>query len=212
MTDIFELNAEKRADIGKGASRRLRRLQDKIPGILYGGEKEPVAITLEHNQVLKALENEAFYSHVLTINVDGKAEKAVLKDVQRHAFKPKVTHMDFQRVSAKSKLHMHVPLHFINEAIAPGVKTGGGMVNHLLTDVEVICLPNDLPEYIEVDLSGLQVNQAIHLSELKLPKGVELVALSHDHDLSVVNIQLPRAAVAEEAAAASTEAAEASKS
>ncbi len=210
MTDIFELNAEKRADIGKGASRRLRRLQDKIPGILYGGEKEPIAITLEHKQVLKALENEAFYSHILTIKIDGKAEKAVLKDVQRHAFKPKVTHMDFQRVSAKSKLHMHVPLHFINEDLAPGVKIGGGIVNHLLTDVEVVCLPSDLPEYIEVDLAGLQLNQAIHLSDLKLSKGVELVALSHDHDLSVANIQLPRAAVAEEAATA--EATEASKS
>lgn len=210
MTDIFELNAEKRADIGKGASRRLRRLQDKIPGILYGGEREPIAITLEHKQVLKALENEAFYSHILTIKVDGKAEKAVLKDVQRHAFKPKVTHMDFQRVSAKSKLHMNVPLHFINEDIAPGVKIGGGIVNHLLTDVEVVCLPSDLPEYIEVDLAGLQLNQAVHLSDLKLSKGVELVALNHDHDLSVANIQLPRAAVAEEAAAA--EATEASKS
>jgi len=201
MTDIFELNAEKRADMGKGASRRLRRLQDKVPAILYGGEKQPLAITLEHRQVLKALENEAFYSHILTIKVDGKAEKVVLKDIQRHAFKPKVVHMDFQRVSGKTKLHMHVPLHFINEDIAPGVKTGGGMVNHLLTDVEVVCLPADLPEYIEVDLAKLEVNQALHLSDLKLPKGVELVALSHDHDLSVVNIQLPRAAVAEEAAA-----------
>lgn len=200
MTDIFELNAEKRADIGKGASRRLRRLQDKVPAILYGGEKEPLAITLEHRQVLKALENEAFYSHILTIKVGGKTEKVVLKDIQRHAFKPKVVHMDFQRVSGKTKLHMHVPLHFINEDIAPGVKTGGGMVNHLLTDVEVVCLPADLPEYIEVDLAKLDVNQALHLSDLKLPKGVELVALSHDHDLSVVNIQLPRAAVAEEAA------------
>jgi large subunit ribosomal protein L25 len=212
MTDLFELNAEKRTDIGKGASRRLRRLEDKIPGILYGGEKEPTAITLQHKQVLKALENEAFYSHILTINVDGKAEKAVLKDVQRHAFKPKVAHMDFQRVSAKTKLHMHVPLHFINEEIAPGVKTAGGIVNHLLTDVEVVCLPNVLPEFIEVDLAGLQVNQAIHLSDLKLPKGVELVALSHEHDLAVVNIQLPRSAVAEEAAATEAAATEASKS
>lgn len=212
MTDIFELNAEKRADTGKGASRRLRRLQDKIPAILYGGEKEPMSITLNHNEVLKALEHEAFYSHILTIKVNGKAEKAVLKDVQRHAFKPKVIHMDFQRVSAKTKLHMHVPLHFINEDIAPGVKTGGGMVNHLLTDVEVVCLPNDLPEYIEVDLAKLQVNQSLHLSDLKLPKGVELVALSHGNDLTVVNIQLPRAAVAEEAAAAVTATEEASKS
>jgi large subunit ribosomal protein L25 len=202
MSDVFELTAEKRADIGKGASRRLRRLDDKVPAIIYGGDKAPEAIVLEHRKVLKALENEAFYSHVLTINVDGKAEKAVLKDVQRHAYKPKVLHMDFQRVSAKTKLHMHVPLHFINEEIAPGVKLSGGIVNHLLTEVEVVCLPTNLPEYIEVNLANLDLNQTVHLSELKLPKGVELVALTHDHDLSVANIQLPRAVVAEAASEA----------
>lgn len=204
MTDVFELHAEKRADIGKGASRRLRRLDDKVPAILYGGEKEPSAITLEHRQILKALENEAFYSHILTIKLDGKAEKVVLKDIQRHAFKPKVMHMDFLRVSAKTKLHMQVPFHFLNEDIAPGVKTGGGMVNHLLSDVEVACLPTHLPEYLEVDLANLELNQSLHLSDIKLPKGVEMVALSQGNDLPVVNIQLSRGAVAEEATAETT--------
>jgi large subunit ribosomal protein L25 len=205
MADIFELVAEKRADIGKGASRRLRRLEDKVPAILYGGEQAPIAITLDHRKVIKALENEAFYSHILTLHINGKPEQAVLKDVQRHAYKPKVTHLDFQRISAKSKLHMHVPLHFINADIAPGVKLGGGIVTHLLTDVEVVCLPSDLPEFISVDLANLQLNQAIHLSELSIPKGVELVALSHGHDLSIVNIHLPRSAVAEEAAETNAE-------
>lgn len=205
MTDLFELHAEKRTDIGKGASRRLRRLNDKVPAILYGGEKEALAITIEHRQILKALENEAFYSHILSIKVDGKVEKAVLKDIQRHSYKPKVLHMDFQRVSAKTKLHMHVPLHFLNAEIAPGVKLGGGIVNAVLTDVEVVCLPSDLPEYLEVDLANLELNQVLHLSDIKLPKGVELVALSQGHDLSVVNLQLPRSVAAEEAAGAAEE-------
>jgi large subunit ribosomal protein L25 len=195
MSLSFELEATVRQDLGKGASRRLRR-DNKVPGIIYGGNTAPTALVMEHDKVMHSLEHEAFYSHILTIKIDGKAEKAVLKDLQRHPFKPTILHLDLQRVSADEKLRMNVPLHFIGEDVAPGVKLGGGVVSHLINDVEITCLPKDLPEYIEVDISALQLNETVHLSDLKLAPGVELVELQHgpEHDLPVVSIHLLRGA------------------
>jgi len=191
---IFELNAELRHDMGKGASRRLRRTQDKVPAIIYGGGKAPLAIMLDQKKVMHALEHEAFYSHLLTLHIDGKKEQAVLKALQRHHIKKAVNHIDFLRVSASDHINMHVPLHFLNEAECPGVKAGG-IVSHRLIEVELRCLATRIPEYIEVDLSKMALDQTLHLSQLKLPAGVEVVALTHghkEHDSAVVSVHLPR--------------------
>lgn len=210
MSNDFQLNAELRTDMGKGASRRLRR-EHRVPAIMYGGGQAPASVTLLHKDVVKSLENEAFYSHILTVNIAGKSEKAVLKALQRHPYKPIVMHMDFQRVNETDKIHMHVPLHFKGEDIAPGVKLRGGIVNHLMNNVEIHCLAKDLPEYIEVDVSPLNVGESLHLSDLKLPSGVEIPGLEagSEHDLPVVAIVLPRAAVEAEEAPAAAPAAEA---
>lgn len=196
MSKSFEVNAEIREDLGKGASRRLRRLEDKIPGIVYGSGKKPQSLSLIHKDITKHLEDEAFYSHILTLKVGSKKEQVILKDLQRHPFKPKITHMDFMRVSATEKFHTSVPLHFINEEICPGVKEGG-VVNHSFTTVEVSCLPKNLPEFIEVDMADAEMDHIVHLSDIKLPKGVELVELSHgaEHDQAIATIHKARAAV-----------------
>jgi large subunit ribosomal protein L25 len=203
MAVSFELNAEPRNDTGKGASRRLRRA-GKVPAILYGGDEEPQALTLNHNEVLRNLDHEAFYSHILTINIGGAGTRAVLRDLQRHPSKPVILHADLLRVSATETLRMHVPLHFLGEDIAPGVKLGGGMVMHELIEVEVECLPQDLPEYIDVDVSGLHVGDSLHLSNLTVPPGLTLVELARgeDHDLGVVSIQARRTGDEEEETAA----------
>ncbi len=205
---IFNLDAEVRTDLGKGASRRLRRA-DKVPAILYGAEKEPVALTLDHNLVLQAQEFEAFYSHVLTLNIGGEKVEAVIKDMQRHPYKPKVTHLDFLRVDASHALTTSVPLHFINEETAKGVKEQGGHAEHHMADVEISCLPANLPEFIEVDLQNVELGQTVHLSDLTLPEGVTLTELAKgdDHDLAVVTIKAPKGAAAEEGDADSEEAA-----
>jgi large subunit ribosomal protein L25 len=211
MSDaIFKLDATVRTDMGKGASRRLRHA-GKVPAILYGAGKDPIALTLEHNKVIQAQAFEAFYSHVLTIMVDGKKEEALVKDMQRHPFKPKVTHIDFQRVVAGQLLQTNVPLHFINEDVSPGIKLEGGHAEHNMNDIEVSCMPKDLPEFIEVDLAEVVLGQTLHLSDITLPKGVESVELSkgEDHDLAVVTVKAakgPSAAEAEEDAAAEGEA------
>lgn len=199
----FELTAQPRQDLGKGASRRLRR-QGLIPAIIYGAGQEPMSLTLNHNELLKSLQQEAFYSHILTVNINDQPEKAVLKDLQRHPYRPVVLHADFQRVSETKKITMHVPLHFLNEEKCMGVKQGGGMVSRQLAEVEIRCLPRDLPEYLEVDLSEVKLNQIIHLSDLALPPGVELVALFHgaEYNLPVVSVHLPRTAHVEEEAQA----------
>ena len=186
MSD-FVLNAELREDQGKGASRRLRRA-GKVPAIIYGAGKEPTNIMLNHHEVAHELQNDAFYSHILTINIGKTKEQAILRDMQRHPSKPFVMHMDFQRVAAGEKIRVHVPLHFITEAACVGVKMGGGVLNHLAAEVEVQCLPKDLPEAIEVDVANLNVGDTIHLSDLKLGKGVEIVELLHgsEHDNAVV--------------------------
>ncbi|CAK0747970.1 50S ribosomal protein L25 [Gammaproteobacteria bacterium] len=189
----FELNAEPRNQLGKGENRRLRRA-GKVPAIVYGGGAEPTPIILNHHEVLRRLEHEAFYSHILNIRLGGKTERAILKDIHRHPAKPIVMHMDLQRVDPTHKIHIRVPLHFINEAIAPGIKVGGGRVSHLLTSIEVECLADNLPEYLEVDLSKLEMGQTIHLSDLKLPEGVAIRGLVHagKDDQPVVTIETPR--------------------
>ncbi len=189
----FNITAEVRTDLGKGASRRLRH-EGKIPAVIYGGETDPVSLTLDHNSLFHHLENEAFYSHILNIDVAGKTEKAVLKDLQRHPSKPVILHADFMRVSDKEKLKMSVPLHFKNEEQSPGVKKGG-LVTHNITEVEVQCLPKDLPEYLEVDLADLDMEQILHLTDIKLPKGVDLVELLHgdDHNQPIAAIHKTRA-------------------
>lgn len=187
----FEIEANVRHEIGKGASRRLRR-EEKVPGVIYGGGKEPVALTFEHKHVAKSLENEAFYSHILTLKTGSTSERVILKDVQRHPYKPRIAHVDFQRVRADEKLHMHIPLHFKGGDEAPGVKDAGGVISHIMSDVEVSCLPDNLPEFLELDLSQMQLNDILHLSNIKLPKGVEIVALTHDDDKPVVSVHIPR--------------------
>jgi large subunit ribosomal protein L25 len=189
----FELDAETRQDIGKGASRRLRHAH-KVPAVIYGANKPPVSLTLDHNKVVHALSHEAFYSHILTLKIEKESEKVILKSVQRDPARPRVLHIDFLRISADQKLHMHVPLHFIGDDKASGVKDGG-IIAHLISDIEVSCLPANLPEFIEVDTSKMQLNETLHLSDLKLPHGVELVAFSHGvegHDLPVASIHKPR--------------------
>ncbi len=201
MKENFVVNAASRKDQGKGASRRLRH-EGKVPAIVYGGKADPVSVTVSLNEMSKHLKTEAFYSHLLTLNLDGKTEQVVLKDLQRHPVTGYALHVDFQRVLADKLLRMQVPLHFKGGDVAPGVKIGGGIVEHILNQVEVECLPKDLPEFIEVDLSAMEVNDSIHLSQLKLPAGVVLQQLKHGNDLSVVAVHLPRAAVEEEPAAA----------
>jgi len=169
----FDIIAQARTLQGSGASRRLRRA-GKVPGIIYGGEATPQAIEIDHNELLLNLKKEAFHASILNIVLDGKKQQVLLRDTQRHAYKPLVLHIDFQRVDAKQELHIKVPLHFINEETAPGVKLSGGLVNHIMTEVDVACLAKDLPEFIEVDLAAMNIGDSIHLSQLKLPKGVKL--------------------------------------
>ncbi|WP_298183150.1 50S ribosomal protein L25/general stress protein Ctc [uncultured Pseudomonas sp.] len=192
MTAEFTLNAEARSDLGKGASRRLRRNVAMVPAVIYGGDKAPQSISLLAKDFAKLLENDAAYSHVLSLNVAGTNESVLIKALQRHPAKGFVLHADFIRVVAGQKLTALVPLHFLNEETAVGVKQQGGEVSHVLSEVEVSCLPKDLPEFIEVDMTAVEVGQIIHLADLKLPKGVELVALAHGNDLAVANIHAPR--------------------
>ena len=194
MTAEFTLNAEARSDLGKGASRRLRRLASQVPAVIYGGDKTPVSISLLAKEVAKLLENEAAYSHVIALTVDGAVETVVIKALQRHPAKGFVLHADFQRVVAGQKLTAHVPLHFINEATAVGVKQQGGEISHTISEVEVSCLPKDLPEFINVDMAKVEVGQIVHMSDLTLPAGVELVALAHGKDLPIANIHASRVA------------------
>jgi large subunit ribosomal protein L25 len=197
MQETFEIEAEVRTDLGKGASRRLRHA-NKVPAIIYGGGKDPQSLTLNHNELILHLEHEAFYSHILSVKVNGKPQKAVLRDVQRHPAKALILHIDFLRVSEKESLKMSIPLHFTNEEKCEGVKMGGGQISHLVTQVEVQCLAKDLPEYIEVDMTPLDLGESYHLSDLKLPEGVELTELAHGHDLAVVSVLKPKGGAAEE--------------
>jgi large subunit ribosomal protein L25 len=201
MKTSFELAVEFRDDQGKGASRRLRRA-GKVPAIIYGGHEAARALSIDHTKLMQMLDKERFYSTILNLKAGEEQQAAVLKDVQRHPWKNQILHIDFQRVHEDEKIRMRVPLHFANEASSMGVKTQGGMVSHLRNDVEVLCLPKHLPEFIEVDLLNLGLGQIIHLSELVLGEGVELPELIHGNDAPVVSIHAHRAeAVAEVAAA-----------
>ena len=193
----FEVVARPRTGLGTNASRRLRRT-GKIPAILYGGGKDPMPLSLEENRIRKQVENEAFASHVLSVKIEGEESQAVLKSVHRDPATERVIHLDFQRISASSEIHMRVPLHFVNEEDCPG-KRAGGIVTHLLVEVEVGCLPKDLPEYIEVDMASLDVGDSVHLSELDIPEGVHVMALVHnpDNDQPVVSVQHPQKLVIE---------------
>ena len=206
MKTSFELVAEFRETQGKGASRRLRH-EGKVPAILYGGHSEARKLALNHQKLLIMLDNERFYSTILNLKVGDQTQAAILKDVQRHPFKNAIVHVDFQRVEDNQKIRMNIPLHFVGASVSPGVKTQGGMVSHMRNEVEVSCLPKDLPEFVEVDLSGLSINESIHLSQLKLPAGVELLALAKE-DSAVVAIHSPRAEEPEAAAAAAAGAAD----
>jgi large subunit ribosomal protein L25 len=206
MKTSFELVAEFRETQGKGASRRLRH-EGKVPAILYGGHSEARALTLSHQKLLIMLDNERFYSTILNLKVGEQTQAAILKDVQRHPYKNAIVHIDFQRVEDNQKIRISIPLHFVGASVSPGVKSQGGLVSHMRTEVEVSCLPKDLPEFIEVDLSGLSLNESIHLSQLKIPDGVDLVALAKE-DAAVVAIHSPRAEEPEPIAAAGAAAAE----
>jgi len=197
-TENFVVDAQLRSDEGKGASRRLRRT-GMVPAVIYGGSSAPQSIALPLNVMLQHIEHEAFFSHILDINVAGKGEKAVVKDLQMHPFKPVIMHMDFQRVDENSVIRMHVPIHFIGEDVAPGIKSGA-VFTHQLTSVDVSCPASKLPEFIELDVSGMHMGDSLHLSDIKLPAGVEIVELSHgpEHDLPVVTIVATRGGVSEE--------------
>ena len=198
MSQKVEVNAEVRADVGKGASRRLRRSGDKIPGIIYGAEEDPVSLTLSTNELSKAMQNEAFFSQILQVKFDGKTQQAVLRDIQRNPATEKVLHVDFMRVSANKPIQVNVPLHFVNEDKCKGVRLGGGSISHTMNEVEISCLPGDLPEYIEVYMAELDVGEIIHLSDLALPQGVSIVALTHDDDRAVASVIMPRGGADEE--------------
>ncbi len=208
MTDTFELFATTRTDLGKGASRRLRR-KGAMPAVIYGAGETPESLTLAHKDVRKACENEAFFSHILTVHVDGKQHKAVVKDMQRHPYKPIIMHMDLLRINMNKVMTMHIPLHFEGGEHAVGVKNGG-MVHQLISTVEISCLPSHLPEYVSVDISHLDLNDMVHLSDLKLPEGVSLVELAGDekNDLAVVHITIERVKEETEAVEGAEEGAE----
>jgi large subunit ribosomal protein L25 len=197
----IEIIANKRDSKGTGASRRLRHA-GKVPGIVYGGGKDAVSIELDHKALFLQFRHEAFHASVLTLNLDGKTEPVLLRDYQMHPVRTEIAHIDFQRISTTEKIHVKVPLHFANAEIAPGVKTAGGIVTHILTEADVSCLAKDLPEFIEVDLGKMEAGQTIHLSEIKLPKGVEFVKLSHGDDSAVASVTKPRGAASEEEAPA----------
>lgn len=191
MKAAFELDGQPRAGLGRAENRRLRRA-GRVPAILYGGGETPTPVALDHNALSKHMSREAFYTSIITVKLDGKDQRVVVKDVQRHPVKPLIMHLDLQRVLEDQEITLTVPIHFLGEAAAKGVKEQGGVVEHLMTDVEVRCLPRNLPEYLEIDVSPMELNQILHLSDIKLPEGVALVALEHGQDHPVVAINPPR--------------------
>ena len=191
MRTQFEVNAEPRSDQGKGASRRLRHA-GKVPAIIYGGKGEPTSLSLNHQKMLLLVDNEKFYSSIITLNVDGKAQPAIVKDVQMHPAKNAIVHVDLQRVLEDQPIRIHLPIHFLNEASSPGVKVQGGVVSHMRSDIEILCLPKDLPEALEVDMAAMNLNDTVYLADLRLPPGVTVPELAHGHNAPVVSIHSPR--------------------
>ncbi len=199
MADDFDLIAEIREDTGKGASRRLRR-EGKVPAIIYGAGRPPRTLAFDHNKVLQQLENESFYSSILNVKVGEKSQAVILKDLQRHPARRQILHMDLQRIVEDEVIRMNVPIHFLNEDIAVGVKQGGGKVSHLMTDVEVVCLPKDLPEYLDVDIADLELDELRYISDIPLPEGVEIPALAQGEEANrpIVSIHIIKEVVIEE--------------
>ena len=200
MSQKLTLDAEPRNDLGKSASRRHRRLEKLVPAIIYGGKKDPQPLTVIEKDFEKALQNEAFFSQVIEIKVDGDSEKAVLKDLQRHPAKNRIMHADFLRIDDKVQIKMNIPIHFINEEKCYGVKMEGGLVQHQATDIEVQCLPGDIPEYVSVDMENVKIGEIVHLSDIILPEGVTSVALAlgEDYDLAVASVIAPKGAAIDE--------------
>ena len=200
MSEEMAIDAKLRSDLGKGASRRLRRSADHVPAIIYGADKDPAPLTIIRKDLEKALQSEAFYSQVINVNVEGDVQPAILKDLQRHPAKDRVMHADFMRVNMKQELKVNIQLHFVNEDKCHGVKIEGGVIEHLLTEIEVKCLPGNIPEYIEVDMTDVTTADTVHISDLKLPEGVVStdLELGEEHDQAVASVSLPRAAVEEE--------------
>jgi large subunit ribosomal protein L25 len=196
----IEVVAQTRKVQGRGASRRLRHA-GKVPGIVYGGKTEPVNIELDQNSLFHQLRDEKFHASILTLSLDGAKQQVLLRAVNMHPWKAEVQHIDFQRVSADHKIHMKVPLHFVNAEKSPAIKEQGGLITHVLNDIEIRCLPADLPEFVAVDLSNISIGHSIHVRDLSLPKGVEL-ALGGNENPTVASAQIPKAAIAEEEAAA----------
>jgi large subunit ribosomal protein L25 len=188
---VFELNVEPRPKIGRTSSRRLRKA-GKVPAIIYGGGEAPESLLLDHNSLAHQMNREAFFTSILTLKIGAKSQQVVVKDVQRHPVRPLIMHLDFQRIREDVEITLSVPVHFLNEAEAKGVKDQGGVVDHLQTEVEVVCLPRYLPEYLEIDVSALELNQIYHLSDIKLPEGVALVALKHGDNRPLVAVNPPR--------------------
>ena len=186
----FDFKASVRNELGTGASRRLRRAKQYIPAIVYGGEEAPLPISVEQREFYRVLETEeAIYTSILNLDIDGKKQQVIMKDMQRHPFKPLVQHIDFQRVDSEHKVSVLVPLHFLNEETCVGVKQQGGQIQHLLNEIEVSALPQNLPQFIEIDLAAVEVGQTIHLTDLQMPEGVEITALAHGGDTGVASVQ-----------------------
>jgi|TARA_Y100000310_G_scaffold341788_1_gene442132 large subunit ribosomal protein L25 len=200
MADPFELQAEVRKDVGKGASRRLRKANDLVPAIIYGAGKEAVSVTLAHKDLHKALQDQGFYSRIVTLKTGRKKEDVILKDLQRHPAVDRILHADFLRVSADQAINVHVPIRYLNEDLCEGVKTGGGVISHIMVEIEVSCLPADLPEFIEIDMESLDLGDSVRLSELQVPDAVELVGMQQveEVDPTIVSVHLPRGGMEEE--------------
>jgi large subunit ribosomal protein L25 len=210
MSQQIEIHAELRVDVGKGASRRLRRQAEKVPGIIYGGSDDPVPLTMSSIELSKVMAQESFYSQILNVVVDGKGQQALVRDLQRHPATERVQHIDFLRIRADRAIQVSIPLHFIDEDKCIGVREGGGSIIHNLNEVEISCLPGDLPEFLEVFMALVELNQSVRLSDLAVPEGVTIVALAHgaDRDVNVVSVQIPRGGVEEEEELEAAEAAE----
>ena len=200
----IEINAKERKSKGTGASRRLRH-SGATPGVLYGGSKGATSLTIDSKELFMQFRHEAFHASILTLNLEGKKESVILRDFQMHPVRNNIQHIDFQRINENEKISVKVPFHFTNEDTAPGVKIEGGLVSHIMTEIDISCLPKDLPQYIEVDLGELAMGESIHLSEVKIPEGVELTSLSEDNDPAITSISKPKVVVEEEVVSESSE-------